>query len=370
MLLKEQGCVLLKNIKFYTGLIITFLISYILIQFVDSYSYFWGIISKLLSLLTPFFIGMILAYILSPLVDYMERKLKSKRWITILVIYGIAISGTVMFIIMIVPSITNSVIEIINQIPEYSREVEAWILGLASGIESTSMAKIQDGLLSIIPQLSEFAKILLDYILSTTISLTTLIINVVLGLIISVYIIIDKENILNYFKKVTNIILKKEKANLVIEVCKTFNSSVGTYIVAKSIDSFFVGLVSFIGLALIGSKYALLLGIVCGITNMIPYFGPIIGMVPTVIINLFYSPSVAIGCLVFLVILQQIEGNIIEPKFVGGKLGLSPILTLLAVTIGGGFFGIIGMIISVPIMGVIKIYADKVIEKYQYRELQ
>lgn len=360
----------MKNIKFYTGLIITFLISYILIRFVDNYSYFWGIISKLLSLLTPFFIGMILAYILSPLVDFMEKKLKSKRWITILIIYGVAISSTVIFIIMIVPSITNSIIEIINQIPEYSKEVETWILSIASGIESTYMTKIQEVLLSIIPQLGEFTKFVLDYILSTTVSLTTLIVNVVLGLIISIYVIIDKENILNYFKKVINIILKKERASLVIDVCKTFNSNVGTYIVAKSIDSFFVGLVSFIGLSLIGSKYASLLGIICGITNMIPYFGPIIGMVPAVLINIFYKPSVAMGSLVFLVILQQIEGNIIEPKFVGGRLGLNPILTLLAVTIGGGFFGIMGMILSVPIMGVIKIYVDKVIEKYQYRESQ
>lgn len=360
----------MKNIKFYTGLIITFLISYILIKFIDNYSYFWGIISKLLSLLTPFFIGMILAYILSPLVDFMEKKLKCKRWLIILIIYGVAISSTVIFIIMIVPTITNSIIEIINQIPQYSQEIEAWVLSIASGIESSALAKIQEGMLAIIPQLSSFAKFLLDYILSTTVSLTTLIVNIGLGLIISVYIIVDKENILNYFKKITNIILKRERANLVMDVCKTFNSNVGTYIVAKSIDSFFVGLVSFIGLSLIGSKYALLLGIICGITNMIPYFGPVIGMVPVVLINIFYSPSVAIGSLIFLVILQQIEGNIIEPKFVGGKLGLSPILTLLAVTIGGGFFGIIGMILSVPIMGVIKIYLDKIIEKYKYREFQ
>lgn len=360
----------MKNIKFYTGLIITFLISYILIQFVDNYSYFLGIISKLLSLLTPFFIGMILAYILSPLVDFMERRLKCKRWLTILIIYGVIISGTVIFIIMIVPYITNSIIEIINQIPQYSKEVEAWILSIASDIESASLAQIQEGLLSIIPHLGSFAKFILDYILSTTLSLTALIVNVVLGLIISVYIIIDKEGILSYIKKITNIILKKERANLVIDVCKTFNSNVGSYILAKSIDSFFVGLVSFIGLSLVGSKYALLLGVICAITNMIPYFGPIIGMVPAVIINIFYSPSVAMYSLVFLVILQQIEGSIIEPKFVGGKLGLTPILTLLAVTIGGGFFGIIGMILAVPIMGVIKIYLDKVIEKYKYRELQ
>jgi len=300
----------------------------------------------------------------------MEKKLKVKRWLTILIIYGVTLTMTVAFLIMVVPAITSSIIEIVNQIPKYSSEVESWILGVVGNLEGNSMAQIEESLLSIVPKLGELINVIFTYLLNTTVSITTLVVNIVLGLIISVYIIIDKENIIRYIKKVTYIVLKKEKANLAVDVIKTFNSNIGTYIVAKSIDSFFVGLVSFIGLSLVGSKYALLFGILCGITNMIPYFGPIIGMIPTVIINMFYSPSVAVGSLVFLVILQQIEGNIIEPKFVGGKLGLSPILTLLAVTIGGGFFGIIGMVLSVPVMGVIKIYLDKIIEKYQYREKQ
>lgn len=358
----------MKSIKSYIGLIITLVISYILICFVDNYSYFWGIISKIMSLLTPFIIGAIIAYILAPLVDWMEKKLKMKRWMTILIIYGVALVMTVGFVIMILPSITNSIIDIINQIPQYTAEVEAWITSNFDSVIGPYMAQIQDTLLTMIPKISELAKIILDNFLAATFSVTTIVVNVVLGLIISVYIIIDKEVILQYFKKLTYIILKKEKASLLIDVVKTFNSNIGTYIVAKSIDSFFVGVVSFVGLALIGSKYALLLGIICGLTNMIPYFGPIIGMVPTVLINVFYSFKVAIISLIFLLVLQQIEGNIIEPKFVGGKLGLSPILTLLAVTIGGGFFGIMGMILSVPVMGVIKIYMDKSVEKYNYRQ--
>lgn len=343
-------------------------ISYILICFVDNYSYFWGIISKIMSLLTPFIIGAIIAYILAPLVDWMEKKLKMKRWMTILIIYGVALIMTVSFVIMILPSITNSIIDIINQIPQYTAEVEAWITSNFDSVIGPYMSQIQDTLLALIPKISEVVKVILDNFLAATFSVTTIVVNIVLGLIISVYIIIDKEVILQYFKKLTYIILKKEKAGLLIDVVKTFNSNIGTYIVAKSIDSFFVGLVSFVGLALIGSKYALLLGIICGLTNMIPYFGPIIGMVPTVLINVFYSIKIAVVSLIFLLVLQQIEGNIIEPKFVGGKLGLSPILTLLAVTIGGGFFGIIGMILSVPVMGVIKIYIDKSIEKYNYRQ--
>lgn len=358
----------MKNIKVYFGLIVTLVISYILICFVDNYSYFWGIISKIMSLLTPFIIGAIIAYMLAPLVDWMEKKLKLKRWMTIFIIYGIAVVMTVGFVIMVLPAITNSIIDIINQIPQYSVEVESWINNNFDSLIGPYMTQIQDALLAFIPKIGEIAKIVLDNLLTATFSITTVVVNVVLGLIISVYIIIDKEGILQYIKKVTYIALKKEKAELLINVVKTFNSNIGTYIVAKSIDSFFVGVVSFIGIGLIGSKYALLLGIICGITNMIPYFGPIIGMVPVVLINIFYNIKVAIVCLIFLLVLQQIEGNIIEPKFVGGKLGLSPILTLFAVTIGGGFFGIMGMILSVPVMGVIKIYIDKSIEKYNYRQ--
>lgn len=360
--------IIVKNIKNYIGLIISLVITYILICFVNNYSYFWDILSKIISLLTPFIIGAIIAYLLAPLVDWMEKKLKMKRWMTVVIIYGVALVMTVGFVIMILPSITNSIIDIINQIPQYTVEVESWIKSNFDSLIGPYMTQIQDTLLTMIPKISELAKIILDNFLGATVSITTVVVNVVLGLIISVYITIDKEDIIKYSKKVTYIILKKERATLLIDVVKTFNSNVGTYIVAKSVDSFFVGLVSFIGLALIGSKYSLLLGIICGLTNMIPYFGPIIGMVPTVLINIFYSLKVAIISLVFLLVLQQIEGNIIEPKFVGGKLGLSPLLTLFAVTIGGGFFGIVGMILSVPVMGVIKIYVDKNIDKYNYRQ--
>lgn len=358
----------MKNIKVYLGLIASLVISYILICFVDNYSYFWGFLSKIMSLLTPFIIGGIIAYMLAPLVDWMEKQLKMKRWMTISVIYGVALVMTIGFVIMILPSITNSIIDIINQIPQYTAEVESWIKNNFDSLIGPYMTQIQNTLLTMIPKISEIVKLILDNFLATTVSVTTVILNIVLGLIISVYITIDKEGIVKYVKKLTYIVLKKEKAALLIDVVRTFNSNVGTYIVAKSIDSFFVGLVSFIGLALIGSKYALLLGIICGITNMIPYFGPIIGMIPAVLINMFYSMKVAIISLIFLLVLQQIEGNIIEPKFVGGKLGLSPILTLFAVTIGGGFFGIYGMILSVPVMGVIKIYIDKNVEKYSYRQ--
>lgn len=372
--MSDRGGENLKKVKVYAGLILTFVISYILICLVDNYSYLLGFVSKFMSLLTPFIIGAIIAYVLSPLVDWMEKKLKLKRWMTIFIIYGVTIFMSIGFIIMILPFITSSIIDIINQIPQYAADVEQWITNnfeaLTNNFDTlivSNMSQIQDALLAIIPKISTLAKLILDNFLGATVSITTIVVNIALGLIISIYMIIDKEEIISYIKKVVFIVFKKDRATLIVDVVKTFNSNIGTYIVAKSIDSFFVGVVSFIGLAVIGSKYSLLFGIICGFTNMIPYFGPIIGMVPVILINIFYSPAIAIGSWIFLLLLQQIEGNIIEPKFVGGKLGLSPLLTLLAVSIGGGFFGILGMILSVPVMGVIKIYIEKNIEKYSYR---
>ncbi|MFQ7546131.1 MAG: AI-2E family transporter, partial [Turicibacter sp.] len=117
-----------------------------------------------------------------------------------------------------------------------------------------------------------------------------------------------------------------------------------------------------------GAKYALLLGVIFGITNMIPFIGPIFGTLIAVGINFFYSPFVALMILVFLLIVQQVETLIIDPKVVGQKMGLNPFLTLLAVTIGGKFMGMIGMILGVPIMGVIKLYFTQFIDQ-EYEKL-
>ena len=147
-----------------------------------------------------------------------------------------------------------------------------------------------------------------------------------------------------------------------------FHSNIGKYLIGKSIDSLFVGICAVVGLSLMGAKYALLLGVIFGITNMIPFIGPIFGTLIAVGINFFYSPFVALMILVFLLIVQQVETLIIDPKVVGQKMGLNPFLTLLAVTIGGKLMGMIGMILGVPIMGVIKLYFTQFIDQ-EYEKL-
>ncbi|MGL5152390.1 MAG: AI-2E family transporter [Clostridium sp.] len=352
------------NMKWVWTLVTTFVI----IQLILNLNSITSGISKILSMLSPFIVGLIIAYILNPLVNLIENKLKLKRGLSLLLIYGVFIFLSSLLIVLVLPVLIESIVHLVSNIPDYSKDLEAWLLSFEYDKFGQVMEQFTEQIVKIIPKLTSIFGLLINNLVNTTISVTSFLINFVFSVIISFYLLSDKEGFMAYGKKISYVLLKKKRGDLFRDVLITFHENVGTYIVAKLIDSFFVGLVSYLGLMLIGSEYALLLGIFCGITNLIPYFGPLLGMIPVGIINLFFNYKIAIACIIFLLIVQQIEGNIIEPKFVGGRLGLNPLLTLLAVTLGGGLFGIVGMVVSVPVIAVIKIFMDKLIQKYSYRE--
>ena len=144
---------------------------------------------------------------------------------------------------------------------------------------------------------------------------------------------------------------------------------IGTYLGIKAIDSLIIAFIALVGLNILGSQYVLLLSVIVGVTNMIPYFGPFIGILTGFVINVFSSPISAVIIAIFLLLLQQFDAWFLDPKLIGNKVGLSPLLVILAVTLGGGFYGIIGMILASPVMSVIKIYAGKAVNKYKFKSL-
>ena len=143
------------------------------------------------------------------------------------------------------------------------------------------------------------------------------------------------------------------------EFVNILDKNIGVYIVAKATDSTIYAIICTIILHLAGSKYALFLGIIAGITNMIPFFGPIIGTIIAVVVNLFFSFDKAIIVLIVMVVVQQIESAVLEPFFVGKQVGVPPIFTILAVTIATKYTGFIGILLSVPVTGVLLMYAKK-----------
>lgn len=349
-------------------LIFAIVVSYILIKLIDNYAYFLSIATNLINILKPFLLAFIIAYILNPLMSLIERKFKLKRSLCILLTYGFIMFLLSGFIIYLIPKLTSSIFELVRQMPDYSTQAQVWINtrinNIASLLNSHYLESIKNGLISAIPKLNDMLKISLDKILAGTISLTTLIVNLVFAFVIAIYILYDKEKFIKFGKKLLYIVLKRKNGDRFLNLFRNLNSTLGIYIGAKAIDSAMVALVAFIGLAFFKSPYAIIIALIVGITNMIPYFGPFLGMIPAFLINVFYSPVKALWILVFLIILQQIEGNILEPKFIGSKVGISPFLTILAVTLGGGLFGIIGMILGVPIMATANIYIDRLISYY------
>ncbi|MGL5346195.1 MAG: AI-2E family transporter [Peptostreptococcaceae bacterium] len=361
----------MKDKKIYFNVVLTIVVSYILIKFIDNYSYFFDVLNLLLSLLTPFIIAFILAYIFNPFVNFLERKCKLKRLFALLITYAFLIILIGSFILFTAPIIINSIIDIINQVPVYVEQTQDFLIELGKSLKNVdpkTLKEIGDNIMTSIPKISNVFVGYLGQIFSTTFSVGKFIVQFVLAFIICFYLLLEKESFISFSKKILFIAVGKKYAKFTIEVGRVLNVNIGKYFSGKILDSAIVGLLSAIGLSVIGSKYALLFGTLIGVMNMIPYFGPVIGMTPVVVINLFYNPTIALISLIYLLLVQQIEVAVIEPKIVGGQLGLSPFLTILAVTVGGGFFGIPGMILSVPIMGVIKLYLGKFIE-YKYRTL-
>lgn len=355
----------MKDKKFHISVVITVVISYLLIKVIDSYEYFFGIFGLLLSLLTPFVIAFILAYIFNPIVSFLENKLNIKRIFALLITYGFLILLIGSFILFTAPIIISSIADMVSQFPLYVEKTQYFFIDLGNSLKNVdpkTLKEVGDKIMSAMPEIGNFLIGYIGQIFNTTFSISKFIVQFVLAFIICFYIILEKEKFFDFYKKILYITFGKKYAKLTLDVGNTLNTNIGKYFTGKILDSFIVGLLSAIGLYFLKSKYALLFGTLIGIMNLIPYFGPVIGMTPVVIINLFYDPKIALFSLVYLLLVQQLEVAVIEPKIVGGQLGLSPFLTILAVTVGGGFFGIPGMILSVPIMGVVKIYLGEYIE--------
>ena len=360
----------MKEKKFYLNIVLTVVVSYILIKLIDNYKYFFNIIHLLISFLTPFVIAFILAYIFNPLVNFLERKLKFKRIQSLLFTYGILVVLLATLMIFAVPVIVESVIDIVEQIPLYMDKTQIFLIDLGKRLKTVDPNSLKEIIYNIegaIPKLSTLFAGYLGELFKTTFSVGKFIIQFVLAFVICFYILLEKEDFLEFSKKAIYVMCGKKFGDFTLEVCSTLNSNIGKYFTGKILDSFIVGVLSGIGLYFIKSQYALLFGVLIGFMNLIPYFGTVIAIIVVVSINLFYNTTIAIISLLYLLIVHQLELAIIEPKIVGGQLGLSPFLTIMAVAIGGGFFGIPGMILSVPIIGVIKIYIVKFVEyKYKY----
>ena len=345
--------------------------AYILIKVIDSYHLIFASLGGMFSTISPFLMAFIFAYLLNPIIVFLERQFKLKRaWSVTFTYVGLLflcyVAGSFLF-----PIIYQSGRDLISQLPTFAIKMQTlmdqWMMN-AYPLELSDLAPIQDQIMTTIPKLTDVLTRSLSSLVGMTYSALMGTGNFLMAFIISIYVLLEKEKFISIVKKLIFIVFRKKMATHFIGAGQLFHANIGKYLIGKSLDSIFVGVCSIIGLSFIGAKYAVLLGVIFGIMNMIPFVGPIIGTLVAVGINLFYNPLVASVAFVFLLIVQQVETLVIDPKVVGEKMGLNPFFTLLAVTIGGKFFGMFGMILSVPVMGIIKFYVTTFINQ-QYDTL-
>ena len=317
-------------------------------------------------LLAPFFIGFIIAYMLNQPMKKLEEKFKLNRGLSVLIIYGITLIILIFSWLFIVPVIKSNINELALSIPSGIDQVQDLINNISSQFEfdinnPDIKAQINDFITKVLIPVSSFtASTVSNFIINLMSIIVSYTINIILGLVISVYLLLSKEKYIKVISLFFQKILKQHYFK-VKEFVNILDNNIGVYIVAKAIDSTIYGIICTIVLALTGSKYALFIGIIAGVTNMIPFFGPILGTIIAVVTNLFFSINKAILVLVIMIVVQQLESAILEPHFVGKQVGVPPILTILAVTFAGKYTGFLGILLAVPVTGVLLVYFKRYI---------
>ena len=324
-------------------------------------------ISILIGILYPFIIGFAIAYLLNFILKFYEHnildnvqgssKLKKghKRSISLILTYLTAAGIFYLFVHFIVPQLIDSIMGLVNDVPMYVDNATKFFNDVMkeTNLSPEYTALIQEQMNRYINIIMDFAKEVIPVVGNTLKMIASSIWNIVLGIIISVYLLIDKEYFFAINRKITCALFSDKMASRIFELTHRTNEIFGKFLSGKIIDSAIIGVLSFVVFSIFKIPYTLLISVIIGVTNIIPFFGPFIGAIPSFIIILFVSPTKALIFLILIFIIQQIDGNIIGPKILGDSIGISAFWILFAILVAGEFMGLVGMIIGVPVFAII-----------------
>ncbi len=317
-------------------------------------------INKYLAVFQPIFTGLIMAYLFNFILDFYEdlirkkMKIKSEKFLRLvgmILTYLTVTLALVLFLKFILPQLINSIGGLVNNIPSYLRSLEKSInkfnesLNLPEEYLSILMAKWNE----FINKTVGFATELLPKIGNTVKNVLASIWNIILGLIISIYLLADKENFKATSKKLLSSIFSEKNKAIILNLLNRADSIFGRFLSGKILDSLIIGILTFVILKVVKMPYSLLVSFIVGLTNIIPFFGPFIGAIPCFFIILFESPVKAFSFLLIILIIQQIDGNIIGPKILGDSLGISAFWILFSLLVAGKLLGFVGLVIGVPL---------------------
>lgn len=371
-----------KNNKFFQVGLITFIVitASLLIGFLlFNFSKILLILGKILKILSPFFLGLVFAYCLNPLVKFIKKHLvkrvfkkKSNKFInniSLLITFLVFIALLILLVIIIIPQFLLSIEKLAVYLPKYLDNLKEFLINKLSSkeIRNTIMDnydKISNVInntinTSVIPQIDNWLVLLSTGLVG---ALKT-ILNIILGFVIAAYFLLDKDNFIYGTKKIIYALFSEKTSKRIMKSGKEVNEIFNSFFIGKLLDSLIIGIITFLFLLIFNFPYPLLIGVIVGITNIIPYFGPWFGGIPSALLILVVNPTKGLIFIIFIIILQQIDGNILGPKLCGSKIGIKSFWVFSAILIFGSIFGVVGMLIGVPIFTIIYRYLNNLINE-------
>lgn len=349
----------------------------IVYKFFDNFTAIGETIGNFLGVIKPFFAGALLAYLLYIPASRIEKKLtKSKRkflkhksrGLSVLITYILAILVIILLVNVILPVVLESVMELVNNFQWYwntaieklnalpedsilkSQQAEDAIKNVGEAIQNIDLKQYINT-----EKITGYVK--------SALGVASGIFNVFVSIVVSVYILLQRNQIIKFFEKLTMAIFDKKTCDKIEKYIDSTNKIFFKFISSQLIDAIIVGILVTIAMSIIGVKYSVLLGFMIGLFNIIPYFGAIIAVAISILITVITGGiSKALIMAIVVIILQQIDSNIINPKIIGNSLEISPLLVIFAVTVGGAYFGVLGMFLAVPVVAVLKIVVNDWIE--------
>ena len=374
---------ILKDLKLKNQLIVsTYIMIFILLVFKPAI--IPNIYNRLIGAFKPFIVGSVISFLINIPMKLIEEKIikpvtnkhkhlnKLSRIISLIITIIIATILIATFINYIVPQLIESIKNLTESIPEYITSLQNYATTKLGQLDIIKNIKfdVNDVIEKFVLYVANFMNKLISNLLNVTFSITSFFINLFLGIIIAIYILLGKERLSYQFKKVLYAFFSEKRSNRVLYVLKLINYKFSRFILGQSTDGLILGSVFFIVFSLFKIPYSMLICIMIPILNFIPIFGTYIGIIISVFIIFIAKPSSVILFLVSIVIIQQLDGKFVYPVVVGNSLGLSSLWILLAIIVGGNLFGVLGMILGMPLVSVIyDLFSDYVNKRIEYKKL-
>lgn len=330
--------------------------------FIYYFDQVWGFISKLASLASPFFIGFGIAFLLVPVQRRIERLFRrfvfrkggharAMRVLSTLLSVLFLVTIVYVFLMIMLPQVINSIKSIVGYVSNFLSSNRAQLdqILLRYDFLSFDGDELVVAWENIVSSQIKNITMLLDNLVLISRAIVNFLYELLVGLITAFYILMDKDRLAAQIKKIGYSLMRRDRIEELIFWTRRANHIFAGFISGKIVDSAIIGLICYFGMLIFGMEYPMLISIIIGITNLIPFFGPFIGWAPCALILLLVNPMSALWFSVFILFLQQLDGNVIGPHILGDSVGVSALSIMIAIVIGSGLFGFTGMVLSVPV---------------------